>query len=169
MESREVTIRVGLVRQDGHCCKCDNQFTTYRIPDYVYGSRLLRTLDGKRVVYACFLDDQVCDEVEQMLIDEKSSLAANEPERIKLFDEIIGETFDPIDGHNISAVVKQRCPQCGYDKIELSDVTPPVIEQVTLPEATHRIWDAMSLADRQSYVANFVSIYMRKKHDRHGS
>lgn len=130
------------------CRACSNQFESIEIPDFVYGERLLRTVDGRDVVIVSCLEDPVFSEVGQM-VDELLQNFLSEQERAQKFDEVFGTACDSLGGKPIDATKRPVCPKCGSEDILRFDYDPPKTAEILLPVVTHESWLQMGESEKK--------------------
>jgi hypothetical protein len=146
-------VNVNVLRAE--CRACSNQFETIEIPDFVYGERLLRTVDGKDIAFVHCLEDPVFSEVAEM-IDELLQNFLSEHERAQKFDEVFGAACNPLDGKPIDAFKPPVCPKCGSEDIVRFDYDPPKTAKVSLPIVMHENWLRMGQFEKKQMLRSHI-------------
>jgi hypothetical protein len=137
------------------CKNCKNEFDVYKLPDFIYGERLLLTEDSTEYGYINCFNDKAFNEVGRIVdkLYEGKDLSQN---RItECFNKILGLTCDLINGKRIDALrIKPSCQYCGSEILETKEYQVSKATNIKIPIVTHNDWEKKSLAEKEEYIAS---------------
>lgn len=133
-----------------HCQRNRHEFEVYDFPDFYYGERLIRSLNGQSVALLP-LNDEVATEVKAILA-EIYGTRMKEMDLANRFDHVFGLSCDPVVGNNLDATAGFICPDCNSCLVSYLDASPPRFKSFHIPVITHEKWLAMMPEQRRSLI-----------------
>jgi hypothetical protein len=130
------TVERNLTVFEGHCLRNHHEFEVYDFSDFVYGERIIRTIDGQEFALLA-VDDPVVSEVGRLL-DEIYHGKLDEIDRADRFDQVL--TCEPLNGKPLDASVRIVCPVCKSSEVSHRDFNPPRYEKFSLQVISHETW-----------------------------
>jgi hypothetical protein len=141
------TVERNLLVFEAHCLPNHHEFEVYGFSDFVYGERIIRTVDGQEFGLLTS-EDVVAKELIEVL-NEIYRNQLDEVDRAAHFNRVFGLTCDLLNGKQLDASVRIICPVCQSSQVSYREAQPRRYKPFLIPRPSHEAWLDMSKGERR--------------------
>jgi hypothetical protein len=141
------TVERNLIVFEAHCLPNHHEFEVYGFSDFVYGERIIRTVDGQEFALLTS-EDAVAKELGGLL-NQIYLNGLDEIDRAAHFNRVFGLTCDPLNGKQLDASVRIVCPICQTSQVSHREAQPRRYKPFLIPIPSHQAWLDMSKDERR--------------------
>jgi hypothetical protein len=136
------TIERNLIVFEARCLVNQHEFEVYEFSDFVYGERLVRTVDGQE--FALLTTHDLVAKETGRLLDDIYHNQLDERDRAAHFNRVFGLTCDPLNGKQLDASVRIICPICQTSQVSHWETKPRRFRSFSIPVISHEKWSKMN-------------------------